>query len=431
VTEAATEIHLQIGGQSYGPYDLQTVRDMQAAGQLKGDDPAWCQGLPDWTTLNGVLAYVDPGNALSPTEIPVSSKKDCPKCGAAMNPDDKSCYKCGYQPELQGKAGRHQRPLEPYQEEMQRKSILSRLGWALLIGGLLPVFVGNMADPTVVFPNFQMQGKPGWLAFLLLSPVIAGMGVVIVSSFIQASFRGVVALLMAGILIVPVAMAEAGGPFPEALGFMGVWTDSLSKGIPLVWLLMGFGWIALLGGARWRSFSPGNLIAYGLAAAGGVTVLLAWVLPLLPEAQGGLLATRVVKMYGDKPWLWLGIVLTLVMLCHFVAVAFCVLSTRGKATRSIVNMNSYAVFLLTAAVIMPAIAAAGVEAYDTIKAGAKGLKLAVTLMNKLLLSAKMGFWMGGALLLMPIALSDLCAGSVEQPKAGRQANDAGLPTSEG
>jgi hypothetical protein len=72
-----------------------------------------------------------------------------------------------------------------------------------------------------------------------------------------------------------------------------------------------------------------------------------------------------------------------------------------------------------------------VEAYDTIKAGAKGLKLAVTLMNKLLLSAKMGFWMGGALLLMPMALSDLCAGRVEQRKAGRRANDAGLPTSEG
>ena len=76
MTEPGKEIHLQIGGQSYGPYDLQTVRDMQAAGQLKGDDPAWCKGLPDWTTLNGVLAYVDPGNVPTPVETPVSSKKD-------------------------------------------------------------------------------------------------------------------------------------------------------------------------------------------------------------------------------------------------------------------------------------------------------------------------------------------------------------------
>ena len=431
MTEPAIEIHLKIGGQSYGPYDLQTVRDMQAAGQLKGDDPAWCEGLLDWTTLNGVLACVDPSNAPSPTEIPVSSKKDCPKCGAAMNPDDKSCYKCGYQPELQGKAGRHQRPLEPYQEEMQRKSILSRLGWALLIGGLLPVFVGNMADPTVVFPNFQMQGKPGWLAFLLLSPVIAGMGVVIVSSFIQASFRGVVALLMAGILIVPVAMAEAGGPFPEALGFMGDWTDSLSKGIPLAWLLMGFGWTALFGGARWRSFAPGSLTAYGLAAAGGVAVVLAWILPMLPEAQGGLLAMKVFKMYSAKSWLWLGIVLTLALLCHLVAVTFCVLSTRGKSTRSIVNMNCYAVFLLTGALIVPVLVAAGMQVYGAMQNGGQGIKLAVGLMGKLLLSAKAGLWLGGASVLIPMALADLCAGRVEQPKTGRRANDVGLPISEG
>ncbi|MDP6036410.1 MAG: DUF4339 domain-containing protein, partial [Verrucomicrobiota bacterium] len=100
MTEPAIEIHLQIGGQSYGPYDLQTVRDMQAAGQLKGDDPAWCEGLLDWTTLNGVLAYVDPGNVPSPAETSVLSEKDCPKCGSAMNLDDKSCYKCGYQPGL-------------------------------------------------------------------------------------------------------------------------------------------------------------------------------------------------------------------------------------------------------------------------------------------------------------------------------------------
>jgi hypothetical protein len=332
---------------------------------------------------------------------------------------------------LEGKATRHQRPLEPYQEEMQRKSMLSRLGWALLIGGLLPVFVGNMADPTVVFPNFQMQGKPGWLAFLLLSPVIAGVGVVIASSFVPAPFRGVATLLMAGALIAPVAMAEGGSSFPEALGFMGNWTDSLSKGIPLVWLLMGFGWIALLGGARWRSFAPGSLIAYGLAAAGGVAVVLAWVLPMLPEAQGGLLAMKVFKMYSDKPRLWLGIALTLVLLCHLIAVAFCVLSTRGKATRSIVNMNCYTAFLLTGAVIVPALVAAGMQVYGAMQNGGQGIKLAVGLMGRLLLSAKVGLWLGGALLLMPMALADLCVGRVEQSKTGHRAKDAGLPTNEG
>ena len=433
MTEPAIEIHLRIGGQDYGPYNLQMVRDMQATGQGKGDDPAWCEGLSDWTTLNGVLAYIDPGAAPSHVETPTSSKKDCPECGSAMNPDDKSCYKCGYQPELKlkSKASRHQRPLEPYQEEMQRQSMLSRLGWALLIGGLLPALIGSMANPSVVFPNFQMQGQPGWLAFLLLSPIIAGGGVVIASSYASVPFRGVAALLMAGVLIAPLVLAENGASFPTALGFMDAWTDFLRQGIPLVGLLMGFGWIALLGGARWRSFAPGSLIAYGLATAGGVAVTFAWLLPLLPEAHGGLLAMKVFKMYGDKPRLWLAIALSLVLICHVVAVVFCALSTRGKVTRSIVNMNCYAVFLLSGSVIVSALVLSGVEVYGAFQTGGQGLKLAAEAVRKLLLSAKVGLWLGGALLLMPVALADICAGRVEQPKTGRRTNDAGLPTYEG
>jgi len=428
VQKPGKEIYLQIDGQSYGPYDLETVRTMQATGQFKGDDPAWCEGLSDWTTLNGVLAYLEPSNAPTPVEASDTAKNDCPKCGAVMKLDDKSCYKCGYQPELEGRAGRHQRPLEPYQEEMQRKSMLSRLGWALLLGGLLPAFVGNMSDPTVVFPNFQMQDKPGWLAFLLLSPVIAGAGVVIASIFVPAPFRGMIALLMVGILITPVTIAEGDGSFPEALSFIGGWIDFLGRGVPWVGLLMVIGLTALLGGARWRSFAPGSLVAYGLAVVGGITIVLTWVLPLLPEDQGGLLVMRVAKIYSGKSGLWLGIVLTLVLICQLVAVIFCVFSTRGRVTRSIVNMNSYAVFLLMGAVIMPIFVAAGVELYGTIQSQAKGLKLAATLVNTILLTAKIGFWTGGALLLIPMCLADLCAGRVEQPKTGRRATDAGLPT---
>jgi len=274
-----------------------------------------------------------------------------------------------------------------------------------------------------------MQGQPGWMMFILLSPVIAGAGVAITASFAPAPFRGVVALLMAGVLIAPVVTAEGGGTFPEALGFMDARMNSLSKGIPLAGLLMVLGLTALLSGARWRSFAPGSLIAYGLAAVGGVAVVLAWVLPLLPEAQGGLLVMMVLKTYSTK--FWLAIVLNLVLLCHVVAVIFCFLSTRGIATRSIVNMNCYAVFLLVGAVIVPALVAAGAEVYDTVQTGGQGLKLVAGAVGKLLLSAKVGLWLGGALLLMPMALADLCAGRVEQPKTGRWANDAGLPTYEG
>ena len=93
-------------------------------------------------------------------------------------------------------------------------------------------------------------------------------------------------------------------------------------------------------------------------------------------------------------------------------------------------MNCYAVFLLTGAVIVPALIAAGMQAYGAMQNGGQGIKLAVELMSRLLLSAKVGLWLGGALLLMPMALADLCAGRVEQPKTGRRANDAGLPTYE-
>jgi hypothetical protein len=94
-------------------------------------------------------------------------------------------------------------------------------------------------------------------------------------------------------------------------------------------------------------------------------------------------------------------------------------------------MNCYAVFLLTGAVIVPVLVAAGMQVYGAMQNGGQGIKLAVGLMGKLLLSAKAGLWLGGASLLIPMALADLCAGRVEQPKTGRRANDVGLPTSEG
>ena len=106
------EIHVRIDSQSYGPYDLQQVHDLMANGQLKGNNPAWCEGMADWSTLDLVLAQMDPDNAPAPSEFAAPPKVDCPKCGAAMNPTDVSCYKCGFQPGLRGKDSRHKRPEE-------------------------------------------------------------------------------------------------------------------------------------------------------------------------------------------------------------------------------------------------------------------------------------------------------------------------------
>ena len=80
---------------------------------------------------------------------------------------------------------------------------------------------------------------------------------------------------------------------------------------------------------------------------------------------------------------------------------------------------------------MPALVAAGMQVYGAMQNGGQGIKLAVGLMGRLLLSAKVGLWLGGALLLMPMALADLCVGRVEQSKTGHRAKDAGLPTNEG
>jgi len=412
------EIHVRIDSQSYGPYDLQQVHDLMANGQLKGNDPAWCDGMADWSTLDLVLAQMDPDNAPAPSEFAAPPKVDCPKCGAAMNPTDVSCYKCGFQPGLRGKDSRHKRPLEPHREEMQRQQMLSRIGWALLVAALLPAILGNVANPKVVLPNFQLENLPGWMMFLLLSPVIVGAVVVASASFIPSPYRGVVVLLMAGVLFIPVVSAEPGGSFPKALEFMDGWLASVAAGIPLAGVLLGVGWTLLLGAARWRSFAPGSLAAYLLALVGGAVVMLAWVLPLLPESQGGTLSAAVIKLFSTR--LWLAIVLSIAMLFHAGAVLFCVFSTRGKVTLSIVSMNRYAVHLLVGSVIVPVLTAVGVETYGALQVDSQWMVVSLNVLGQLLLAAKVGLWLGGAFLLPPMALGDLCAGRVEELKTGRR-----------
>jgi hypothetical protein len=189
-------------------------------------------------------------------------------------------------------------------------------------------------------------------------------------------------------------------------------------GIPLAVLLLGLGWTALLGGARWRSFAPGILAAYVLAAVGGTIVVLAWVLPLLPEAQGGTLSSAVIQLFSTRTWL--AIVLSLAMLFHAGAMLLCVLSTRSKVTLSIVSMNRYAVHLLVGSVIVPVLTAAGMEIFDALQAGGPWMALSLNVLGQLLIAAKAGLWLCGALLLPPMALGDLCMGRVEQPKTGRR-----------
>ncbi|MBR89751.1 MAG: hypothetical protein CMO66_00545 [Verrucomicrobiales bacterium] len=432
------EIHVRIGSQNYGPFDLQQVKDMQATGQLREDDPAWCTGMEDWTTLERVLARCDPAPAppaakQAPKQSlsePESQKpaepthETCAKCGTALPVGETWCHRCGHQSGARASGGRHQRHLEGFREEMQRKDMLTRVGGALLAAGLLPALVGSAANPDLTFPNFQLAGLSGAQAFLLLSPSIAGLLLLLAGIFVPAPLRAMVAVVLAGFVIFPIATVRGAG-LPGSLDFLNNIGVLTAAGIPPPWLMMALGWTCLLGGSRWRSFVPGSLAAYIVTAAGGVLLVLGWV---VPGGQGGGLFASVFELFNNR--IVMAVSLSLVMLCHAGAVGFCVLSTGGKATMSIVNMNRYAMYLLVASVILPAVVFVVMAVGETLQGGGPRLNMAMSVIRQMLTEVKMGLWLGGAALLAPFALADMCAWRAAEDKPTRRPNPAGLPTVE-
>lgn len=62
----AIAYHVAINGQAAGPFNVETLKQMAATGQVTGDSLVWKQGMADWAQLNTISALADICSCIPP-----------------------------------------------------------------------------------------------------------------------------------------------------------------------------------------------------------------------------------------------------------------------------------------------------------------------------------------------------------------------------
>ena len=95
------QVHVDRGGERYGPYSLGDVNAYLANGTLLPTDQAWQDGMPDWVPITQIPGVTMPGGAAGPPPPPApAAGSTCPQCQAPVEASQVICMGCGTQ--LQG-----------------------------------------------------------------------------------------------------------------------------------------------------------------------------------------------------------------------------------------------------------------------------------------------------------------------------------------
>ena len=406
------EIHVRIKNQQYGPFSIEEIRKQLAKGRLQPKDEAWHDGLTEWVTVKEVLGVSEPMQVdlkshNKPNVTQVYDK--CPACSAPIQSTDEVCFRCTFQLDQAGKRRNHQRPVDAGMEEFKQKSLYQRLGVAMVVGCVLPISIGTGPQAKLIFPNFDLAGDPGWLVLWLLYPGIAGLGVALASRWLTPQFRGIVGTIIGLAFIVPLLLAS--GSAKSTVPYMDLGLNFFQPELPLVVLLFWTGWVSALFASMWRCLRPASVVSYWIGAAGGTLILISWFAPLMPDSTGGSLVAMTMPLF--KTSLLPAIGLLLLLTSHVVASVFCALSTRGKIMESILNLNHYSIRLHIGGLIVLILFLVVWWIQQELQVDLKGsqwLEFLLRLSGYLVLVVKLTLWIGGSLLLLPVAAVDLATG---------------------
>ena len=90
------QVHVDRGGERYGPYSLEDVNAYLANGTLLPTDQAWQDGMPDWVPITQIPGVTAPGGAAAPPPLPApAAGSACPQCQAQVEADQVVCMGCG------------------------------------------------------------------------------------------------------------------------------------------------------------------------------------------------------------------------------------------------------------------------------------------------------------------------------------------------
>ncbi len=406
------EIHVRIQNQQYGPFSIEEIRRQLASGHLRPIDEAWHDGLPDWVTVKEVLGASEPlqVDLKSKLKTKVTQVYDkCPACSAPIQSTDEVCFRCTYQLDQAGKGRGRQRPVDTGSEEFMQKSRYQRLGVAMAVGCVLPASIGTGSQAKLLFPNFDLAGDPVWLVLWLLYPGIAGIGVALASCWLTPPFRGIVGAIIGLAFIVPLLLSS--GSVKSMVPYMDRGLNIFQPELPLVVLLFWTGWVTALFASMWRSLRPAYVAPYWIGVAGGMLILISWFSPLMTDSTNGSLVSMMIPLF--KTSLLPAIGLLLLLASQVVASVFCAFSTRGKIMESILNLNHYSIRLhiggLVVLILLLVVWWIQQELQVDIR-GSQWLEFLLRLSGYLMLVVKLTLWIGGSLLLLPVAAVDLATG---------------------
>ena len=95
------QVHVDRGGERFGPYNLEDVNAYLTNGTLLPTDQAWQDGMPDWVPIIQIPGVTMSGGAAAPPPPPAPvAGAACPQCQAPVEASQVICMGCGTQ--LQG-----------------------------------------------------------------------------------------------------------------------------------------------------------------------------------------------------------------------------------------------------------------------------------------------------------------------------------------
>jgi len=386
------QIHIDRGGQRFGPYSQNEVKQYLALGNLLPTDLVWHEGAAGWEPLSGLVSAE--GGATS----------RCHNCQTPVEPGQVICVGCGAR--LSGPtATRGARPVSATEEERQKNKLILIVGILLCVGWLLPLYLGEWS-----MPAFDFKGKDGVQVINLLMPIIVGATLCSIAYTTRPIARSIVLIVLGSLSVIFYLMMtdDRGAGIGRGLGAL---SDLMRMHFVLVLFVLG--WSCLLTGTGTRLYRPDSKLAFILATVGGGLLCLFWLVP----GKTGMPVVNVFKffkhsiMLGLSSMAFMGMILAGSILC-FVNLPSRSPGKAGKFARLSIWLvvGSFVVFTLLY-LINPLVAdGAGMGGNMEVKFSER---LKIFGIGALLL-IKLGLTNGVLMLALPLGCMDLFVGRADR-----------------
>ena len=173
------QVHVDRGGERYGPYSLEEVNAYLANGTLLPTDQAWQDGMAEWVPIGQIPGVTMAGDP--PSLQPPAAGATCPQCQAPVEANQVICMGCGNRLKFEDSRDQAQPIQDPWEDPIEvskgsnKKDIA---GFCASVGGLAAMmgigfFLAFEADK-IQEPTPRQQFGGIWLIYSGLNILVLG-----------------------------------------------------------------------------------------------------------------------------------------------------------------------------------------------------------------------------------------------------------------